>query len=190
MLCEHHTMTDGYLPSPMVLATAMAARTTTLPIMIAALILPLYDTIRLVEDMAVLDIISGGRVSYILTIGYRPEEYEQHGVAFGRRGQLANEQLALLLQAKTGEPFEYDDRHIHITPAPITPGGPTMMWGGGSAAAATPPRFGLDFLAQGGGPEVEAAYVAEAKALRPRTRILHGALHRHRHHDVRRRRHR
>jgi len=166
VLCEHHTMSDGYLPSPMVLATAMAARTTTLPIMIAALILPLYDTIRLVEDMAVLDIISGGRVSYILAIGYRPEEYEQHGVDFGRRGKVANEQLALLLQAKTGEPFEHNNRRIHITPAPITVGGPTIMWGGGSAAAAKrAARFGLDFFAQGGGPEVEAAYVAEANAL-------------------------
>jgi alkanesulfonate monooxygenase SsuD/methylene tetrahydromethanopterin reductase-like flavin-dependent oxidoreductase (luciferase family) len=166
VLCEHHTMTDGYLPSPLVLATAMAARTTTLPILIGALILPLYDTIRLAEDMVVLDIISGGRVSYILAIGYRPEEYEHHGVDFGRRGKLADEQLALLLLAKSGEPFEHDDRHIHVTPAPVTPGGPTIMWGGGSPAAARrAARFGLDFLAQGGGPEVEEAYVAQAKAL-------------------------
>jgi alkanesulfonate monooxygenase SsuD/methylene tetrahydromethanopterin reductase-like flavin-dependent oxidoreductase (luciferase family) len=166
VLCEHHTMSDGYLPSPLVLATAMAARTTTLPIMTAALILPLYDTIRLAEDMVVLDIISGGRVSYIVAIGYRPEEYEQHGVDFRRRGKLADEQLALLLRAKAGEPFEHDGRRIHITPAPITPGGPTIMWGGGSTAAAKrAARFGLDFLAQGGGPEVEAAYIAEANAL-------------------------
>ena len=82
VVCEHHTMADGYLPSPLVLATAMAARTTTLPIMTAALILPLYDPIRLAEDMAVLDIISGGRVSYVLAVGYRPEEYEHHGVDF------------------------------------------------------------------------------------------------------------
>ena len=41
--------------------------------MIAALILPLYDPIRLAEDMVVLDIISSGRVSYILAVGYRPE---------------------------------------------------------------------------------------------------------------------
>jgi alkanesulfonate monooxygenase SsuD/methylene tetrahydromethanopterin reductase-like flavin-dependent oxidoreductase (luciferase family) len=68
-LCEHHTMADGYLPSPLVLATAIAARTTTLPIMTAALILPLYDPIRLAEDMAVLDILSGGRVSYLMAVG-------------------------------------------------------------------------------------------------------------------------
>ena len=166
VISEHHTMADGYLPSPLVLATAMAARTTTLPITTGTLILPLYDPIRLAEDMAVLDIISGGRVSYILAIGYRPEEYEQHGVDFHHRGRLADEQLALLLQAKTGEPFEHHGRRIHVTPPPVTPGGPRIMWGGGSPAAARrAARFGLDFLARGGGPAVEEAYLAEAKAL-------------------------
>ena len=81
----------------------MAARTTTLPIMTAALILPLYDPIRLAEDMVVLDIISGGRVSYVMAVGYRPEEFEHHGADFARRGRLVEDQLALLLRAKSGE---------------------------------------------------------------------------------------
>ena len=129
-VCEHHTMPDGYLPSPLVLATAMASRTRTLRIITAALILPLYDPIRLAEDMAVLDIISGGRVSYILAIGYRPEEFEHHGADFARRGRLVEDQLALLLRAKSGEPFEYEGRRIHVTPTPVTSGGPTVIWGG------------------------------------------------------------
>src|SRR4051812_25317975 len=58
VLCEHHASDDGYLPAPMILATAMAARTMTLPITIAIVTLPLYDPIRLAEEMAVLDIIS------------------------------------------------------------------------------------------------------------------------------------
>src|SRR4051812_35741257 len=150
VVCEHHTMADGYLPSPLVLATAMAARTTSLPIMTAALILPLYDPIRLAEDMVVLDIISGGRVSYVMAVGYRPEEFEHHGADFTRRGRIVEDQLALLLRAKTGEPFEHEGRHIHVTPAPVTPGGPAVMWGGGSPAAAKRAgRFGLDFFAQG-----------------------------------------
>jgi alkanesulfonate monooxygenase SsuD/methylene tetrahydromethanopterin reductase-like flavin-dependent oxidoreductase (luciferase family) len=164
-VCEHHTMADGYLPSPLVLATAMAARTSTLPIMTAALILPLYDPIRLAEDMVVLDIISGGRVSYILAVGYRPEEFEHHGADFGRRGRLVEDQLALLLRAKSGEPFEHEGRHIHVTPAPVTPGGPVVIWGGGSPAAAKrAARFGLDFIAQGGGQELEEIYANEARA--------------------------
>lgn len=165
IVCEHHTMDDGYLPSPLVLATALATRTTTLPIMTAALILPLYDPIRLAEDMVVLDIISGGRVSYVMAVGYRPEEFEHHGADFTARGQLVEEQLALLLRAKTGEPFEYQGRRVHVTPAPFTPGGPRIAWGGGSVAAAKRAgRFGLDFFAQGGGPELEEIYAASARA--------------------------
>jgi alkanesulfonate monooxygenase SsuD/methylene tetrahydromethanopterin reductase-like flavin-dependent oxidoreductase (luciferase family) len=165
VVCEHHTMTDGYLPSPLVLATAMAASTTSLPIMTAALILPLYDPIRLAEDMVVLDIISGGRVSYVMAVGYRPEEFEHHGADFTGRGRLVEDQLALLLRAKSGEPFEHEGRRIHVTPAPVTPGGPTVIWGGGSPAAAKRAgRFGLDFFAQGGGQQLEALYAAEARA--------------------------
>lgn len=159
-VCEHHTQPDGYLPSPMTLATAMAARTSTLAITTAAVILPLYDPVRLAEDMVVLDIISGGRVAYIVAIGYRPEEFEHLGRDFGRRGKLVEEQLEVLLRAKTGEPFEHDGRRIHVTPAPVTPGGPMVMWGGGSPVAAKRAgRFGLSFMAQGGGAELEQVYL-------------------------------
>ena len=60
VLSEHHASPDGYLPSPLILATALAARTSTIPIMVAALLVPLHDPVRLAEDMAVLDIISNG----------------------------------------------------------------------------------------------------------------------------------
>lgn len=164
VVCEHHTMDDGYLPSPVVLATAMAARTTSLPIMTAVLVLPLYDPIRLAEDMVVADIVSNGRVSYTMAVGYRPEEYEHHGVDFHRRGAIAESHLQLLLRAKTGEPFEHEGRRIHVTPPPITPGGPRVSWGGGSVAAARRAgRYGLDFFAQGGNPELADVYAESAR---------------------------
>src|SRR5215213_6086042 len=99
VVCEHHMSDDGYLPSPMLLASAMAARTTTLPITVAVVLLPLYDPIRLAEEMAVFDNISNGRVMYVAAIGYRPAEYEMYGVDFHRRGRIAEEKLRLLLQA-------------------------------------------------------------------------------------------
>lgn len=165
VVCEHHTMDDGYLPSPLVLATAMAARTSTLSIMTAVIVLPLYEPVRLAEDLVVLDIISGGRVSHVLAVGYRPEEYEHHGVDFHRRGRIADAHLALLVRAKAGEPFEHEGRRIHVTPAPITPGGPRLAWGGGSVPAAERAgRFGLDFFAQGGDPGLADVYAAAARA--------------------------
>ena len=165
VVCEHHGVEDGYLPSPMVLATAMAACTTTLPINVAVVVLPLYEPVRLAEEMVVLDNISRGRVSYVAGIGYRPEEYAMFGVDFRRRGRLADENLGILLRAKTGEPFEHDGRRIHVTPAPFTPGGPMVAWGGGSVAAAQRAgRYGVGFFGQGGGPELAAAYEEAARA--------------------------
>ncbi len=165
ILCEHHGMSDGYLPSPLILATAMAARTTTLPIMVAAVVLPLYHPVRLAEEMVVIDILSQGRVSYVAAIGYRPEEYAMHGVDFHRRGAIAEENLGFLLRAKSGEPFEYEGRTVRVTPPPITPGGPVVAWGGGSVAAARRAgRHGIGFLAQRGGPALEDAYRAESVA--------------------------
>lgn len=159
VLSEHHAVDDGYLPAPTVLAGAMAARTTTLSITVAALVLPLYDPVRLAEEMVVVDILSGGRVSYVAAVGYRPEEYELYGIDFGRRGRIAEDKLAVLLRAKTGEHFERDGRRLRVTPAPVTPGGPTVLWGGGSAAAARRAgRFGIGFLAQGGGDELRSVY--------------------------------
>jgi hypothetical protein len=70
VLCEHHGSDDGYLPTPLILASAVAARTEHL-VITSVVILPLYDPVRLAEEMAVLDIISRGRVSYILGLGYR-----------------------------------------------------------------------------------------------------------------------
>ena len=86
VLCEHHGAKDGYLPSPMILASAIAARTERLALSLI-LILPFYDPVRLAEDMAVLDIISKGRASYILALGCRPEEFGHFGVDIRKRGR-------------------------------------------------------------------------------------------------------
>ncbi len=162
--CEHHASPDGYLPSPLVLASAIAARTTTLPVQVAALIAPLHDPIRLAEDMAVLDVVSGGRVSYVVAIGYRPEEYAMFGRAMRGRGKRLEVCIETLRRAWTGEPFEFEGRPVRVTPAPITPGGPPLLMGGGSEAAARrAARFGMGLLAQGGGASLADVYRAECE---------------------------
>ena len=60
---EHHRSSDGYLPSPMIMASAIASRTKSVPIQVAALILPLHDPVDIAEQMVVLDLVSQGRVS-------------------------------------------------------------------------------------------------------------------------------
>jgi alkanesulfonate monooxygenase SsuD/methylene tetrahydromethanopterin reductase-like flavin-dependent oxidoreductase (luciferase family) len=149
IVCEHHGQDDGYLPSPMILATALAARTSSIQIALAVVVLPLYEPIRLAEEMVVLDIISNGRVRYVCGIGYRQDEYDMFGVDFRRRGRIADEWLSVLLREKTGEPFDHNGRTVQVTPMPVTPGGPSVSWGGGSEAAARRAgRNGLGFFAQ------------------------------------------
>src|SRR5438270_9525279 len=135
VLCEHHGSEDGYLPSPLILAPVIAARTQRLA-MNLILILPFYDPVRLAEDMAVLDIVSGGRASYILALGYRLEEFDHFGLALKDRGRLADEKLPLLRRLLAGESVVDGGRRITVTPRPQTPGGPMLMWGGGTVAAA------------------------------------------------------
>jgi alkanesulfonate monooxygenase SsuD/methylene tetrahydromethanopterin reductase-like flavin-dependent oxidoreductase (luciferase family) len=163
VLCEHHGSEDGYLPSPLILASAMAARTERL-ILSLVVILPFYDPVRLAEDIAVLDIISKGRASYIFGIGYRTEEFEHFGLDPAMRGKLADEKLALLRALLSGESVIHQGRRINVTPSPQTPGGPSLMWGGASLAAARRAgRNGLGLLANGSVPGMREAYEAACR---------------------------
>jgi alkanesulfonate monooxygenase SsuD/methylene tetrahydromethanopterin reductase-like flavin-dependent oxidoreductase (luciferase family) len=166
VLSEHHASPDGYLPSPMVLAAAISARTSTVPIMVAALLVPLHDPVRLAEDMAVLDVMSRGRVAYIAGLGYRPEEYAMFGRSLEARGRRMDECLTVLLRAWSGEEFEYDGRTVRVTPRPSTRGGPFLLYGGGSPAAARrAARFGLGFFAQTWAEGLEDTYRDECERL-------------------------
>jgi alkanesulfonate monooxygenase SsuD/methylene tetrahydromethanopterin reductase-like flavin-dependent oxidoreductase (luciferase family) len=163
MVSEHHSSPDGYLPSPLVLASAIAARTTKVPIVVGALLLNFYDPIKVAEDMIVLDLVSNGRVSYVIGLGYRPEEHAMFGVDMRTRGLLMDQKLEALQRALAGERFVYDGRQVHVTPSPITPGGPKLAYGGHTLAAARRAgRFGLDLFAEGGDAPLVEAYTAAA----------------------------
>jgi alkanesulfonate monooxygenase SsuD/methylene tetrahydromethanopterin reductase-like flavin-dependent oxidoreductase (luciferase family) len=164
VLCEHHGAEDGYLPAPMILASAIAARTERLMISLVAAILPFYDPVRLAEEVAVLDIISKGRTSYVLALGYRSEEFEHFGIDRAVRGKVADEKLALLRALLSGEPVVHQGRRISVTPSPQTPGGPSLMWGGASLAAARRAgRKGLGLLANGNVLGMREAYEAACR---------------------------
>ncbi|MFN8225619.1 MAG: LLM class flavin-dependent oxidoreductase [Mycobacterium sp.] len=161
VLSEHHGTEDGHLPAPLILASAIAARTTALNVLIAAAVLPLYHPVRLAEDMAVLDNLSGGRVHFVFGIGHRAEEYEHIGVNVGRRGRIADENLDLLLRLLASDPVYVDGRRVHVTPAAATDGGPRIMIAGGSIAAARRAgRHGLGFIAQTTTPGLREAFEA------------------------------
>jgi alkanesulfonate monooxygenase SsuD/methylene tetrahydromethanopterin reductase-like flavin-dependent oxidoreductase (luciferase family) len=114
----------------------MAARTTNVRFMIAALIAPFYEPIRLAEDLIVLDNLSRGRVDLIVAGGYVHEEFDMFGVPMKERAARVNETVKTLKAAFSGDPFEFRGRTVQITPAPFRAGGPSILLGGSSEAAA------------------------------------------------------
>ncbi len=67
---EHHQSEDGYIPTPFLMASAAAARTKRIAIVLGAVILPLHDPVKVAEQIAVVDLISNGRVITVLAGGY------------------------------------------------------------------------------------------------------------------------
>jgi alkanesulfonate monooxygenase SsuD/methylene tetrahydromethanopterin reductase-like flavin-dependent oxidoreductase (luciferase family) len=131
---------------------------------ISALLVPLHDPLRIAEDIAVLDLASGGRLVVIGGIGYRPGEYAAHGKDWSKRGALQDEAVDVMLKAWTGEPFEYRGTTVRVTPRPFTQPHPTLMLGGSSKAAVRrAARFGLPFMAPGNLPEMEAYYYEQCR---------------------------
>lgn len=163
-LSEHHASPDGYLPSPMLMAAAVAARTRQVPVQVAALVAPLHEPVQMAEDLAVLDIVSGGRVSVVLGMGYRQAEFDLYGVPMSDRGARMDEAVAVMRRAWAGEPVDGTDDGIRVTPLPHTPGGPMLLLGGGTPAAVRrAARLGLGMITERSG-DLEQRYVEECRA--------------------------
>ena len=164
VLSQHHGVDDGYLPSPIPLAAAIAARTSSLHINIAALLLALYEPVKVAEDLAVVDLISRGRVSCVIGVGYRHEEFEMFGVDPSQRGRMVEERIPILRGLWMGETVAIQGRRVSITPMPFTPGGPMLAYGGGSEIAARRAgRLGMLFVAETSEQELEQAYMDSAE---------------------------
>ncbi len=136
VLSEHHGSADGYLPSPLPMAAAIAARTRNVRISIAALIAPFYEPIRLAEDLLVLDHLSKGRIDLVVAGGYVRQEFELFGVPSRERAARVREAVHVLRGAFSGEPFEHQGRTVDLTPRPYRQGGLPITMGGSSEPAA------------------------------------------------------
>ncbi|MEU0934554.1 MULTISPECIES: LLM class flavin-dependent oxidoreductase [unclassified Embleya] len=156
---EHHGADNAWSPSPLSTAGAIFGATERIGVIVCALLAPLYDPIRLAEDLAVLDNISGGRLSIVAGLGYRPEEYAALGKDWKRRGKIQDEVLETLLKAWTGEPFEYRGSTVRVTPKPFSDPHPMVMVGGtAKASVRRAVRLRLPFYAAAPIPELEQYY--------------------------------
>ena len=181
---EHHFTDDDYMSSPMVAATAIAARTKTMRVGPDIAILPLYDPVRVAEDGAVLDLISNGRLDFGVGLGYRPEEYAGYGLDIKRKGSRANESLEIIRRLWQGETVSFHGKHFNVdrakvSPRPVQQPNPPIWVGGFSKAAARrAARYGDGYI----GPSSRAVYemyLAELKAVGKdpaRARVMGGDL--------------
>jgi alkanesulfonate monooxygenase SsuD/methylene tetrahydromethanopterin reductase-like flavin-dependent oxidoreductase (luciferase family) len=133
-LTEHHFADDGYCPALMPVAAAIAARTTRIRIGTKVLLMPFHNPIRLAEDAAVVDIISGGRLDIGIAAGYRHEEFAGFGIDRSERAARTREGMDVLELALSGEPFSYRGRFhaydsVRVTPPPVQR--PVPIWVGG-----------------------------------------------------------
>lgn len=120
---EHHGAEDGYVPSPLVVLAAIAARTRTLKLGSAIALAPLYHPVRFAEECAILDVLSNGRLEMAVAIGYRRREAQAYGVDFSTRGRRTDEFLEIVRRLWAGERFSYPGRYftledVHIVPTP------------------------------------------------------------------------
>jgi alkanesulfonate monooxygenase SsuD/methylene tetrahydromethanopterin reductase-like flavin-dependent oxidoreductase (luciferase family) len=123
-ISEHHFLEDGYCPSPLILASAMAAVTTSIRIGTAGIILPLYNPIRVAEDSALVDNISNGRLDLGVVLGYRKEEFEGFGIPIKQRPSRMEEGIEIVIRAWTEEGFSFEGkryrfRNVNVTPKPV-----------------------------------------------------------------------
>jgi len=120
-LTEHHFIDYGLSVSPAVLAAAAAMRTRRVRIGLAAAILPFHDPLRLAEELAMVDILSGGRLDVGVGRGNRPVEFAGYRVPQIESRDRFEEALAILVRAWTEERFSYDGRYFAIPEVRVIP---------------------------------------------------------------------
>jgi alkanesulfonate monooxygenase SsuD/methylene tetrahydromethanopterin reductase-like flavin-dependent oxidoreductase (luciferase family) len=162
---EHHGVADGYLPAPLTMAGAALGRAPTIAVLIAASLAPLHDPVRLAEQIAVLDLVSGGRIGVVAGAGYVTEEFEMAAISRADRFSLLERAIATMIAAWTGEPFEFDGRQVRVTPRPVSRPHPRLYVGGSSEAAARrAARLRLGFYSAVGDPRLRDVYDEACRA--------------------------
>jgi alkanesulfonate monooxygenase SsuD/methylene tetrahydromethanopterin reductase-like flavin-dependent oxidoreductase (luciferase family) len=174
MLSEHHGSEDSFLPAPMVLAGAIAARTERIRIRIAAVPLPLHHPAELAEQTTVVDQISGGRVELVVTAGYVQKEFALFDRRLDERSRLMDEGVEYLAGALAGESVQTAAGPVHITPRSVQRPRPPLYIGGGvRASARRAARWGDGFYPPTPEPAIRNLYYEEcAKIGRTPGRII------------------
>ncbi len=169
-ITEHHATGDeDWAPSPLMLLSAIAARTKKIRLSTCVGLLPFYHPVRLAEDGAVLDILSGGRYDFGFGLGYRPEEFMSYGMEMKQRSRRADEMLEIIRRLWEGDTVTFKGRYFQceqarLTPRPVQQPRPPIYIGGFAPnAIKRAARMGDGLM--GGGPAQVKIYHDELRAL-------------------------
>lgn len=133
-------------PNSLMLFSAMAAVTSRIRLVGAAVLAPLRHPLLLARELGTLDLISEGRLVVQPNVSWSRDEYAALGVPFGERGKILDEQLEVMELVFKQSPasyhgtyFTFDD--IYLEPKAFRPEGPRMWFGGQKAHGAVVDRL-------------------------------------------------
>jgi alkanesulfonate monooxygenase SsuD/methylene tetrahydromethanopterin reductase-like flavin-dependent oxidoreductase (luciferase family) len=139
LIAEHHFSNYGMSPAPLMQALYIAERTKALKIATAVIVLPIWDPLRLAEEIAVLDNLTNGRFIAGVGRGYQPHELVRFGVSVESSRDRFNDSLNILYKAWTEtESFTYEGKEVSVPhetvvwPKPLTKPHPPMWVAGTS----------------------------------------------------------
>ena len=115
-VAEHHFSNQyGIMPDVFTYLGYLAAKTSRIRLGTAVVTVPLYDPIRVVENMAFVDILSGGRVVLGLGSGYRPYEFDGFGRDFDARRDVQEDAIDLILELLHKRRVTHKGAHFRST---------------------------------------------------------------------------
>ena len=121
---EHHSVTNHYWPSPLTVLAGFATRTSRMMLGTDIIVAAFHHPVRLAEDVAMLDVMSGGRATLGIAIGYKPDEFALYGVDLEKRGARFEEQLAIIKGLWTQERVSFKGAYYtvegRLEPKPVT----------------------------------------------------------------------
>lgn len=111
---EHHFSNYCLCPSPLAMCTFMAPQTKRIRLGPAVIVVPLYEKVRLLEDIAMVDIVSNGRLVLGFGTGYQEYEFHKFGVDLKEARSIFLETLDLLENFLAGDPVSFEGKHIRF----------------------------------------------------------------------------
>ena len=118
-LAEHHATPLGMAPSPAVFLAAVAQRTSRIRFGPLAFLLPLYNPLRLIEEICMLDHLSGGRVELGISRGVSPYELGCFGVDPATTREIFDETLTVLRAGMTQPVLNHHGPHYQFDAVPM-----------------------------------------------------------------------